>query len=288
MGWVQRSELNVFQGLGIFQRDNELLLKISHNSKEKKGSRLWPLDTIIISGVTTTLPWVLTECRVSHWCYFTRSHSAHREKTKPLLWKAWSSLFAFVPIAKLRTSNEMQMNQVELRLKCSALPRPCIGRAIAECSDSSFSNFKEPAMLSAGLCPLLFPSLGKRFSENVRPWPCTPVCGMLCISLHSLDCVELVLFICNAVLFHVSCGPAGSPQSLFWFAQAWACCLLSFCVAPRQYLQHGVARKCSNDHGVGSFSLPAHTHLLLPSARDASGTLTLHAEMLYCALDCGY
>lgn len=201
MGWVQRSELSVFQSLGIFQRDNELLLKISHNSKEKKESGLWPLDTIIISGVTTTMPWVPTECRVSHWRYFTRSHIDHIEKTKPLLWKAWSSLFAFVPDAKLRTSTEMWMNQVELRLECSALPRSCVGRAIAECSDSSLSNVKGPAMLSAGLCPLLFLSLGKRFSEKVRPWPCTPVCGMLHISLHILDCVALVLFRCNAVLF---------------------------------------------------------------------------------------
>lgn len=235
------------------------------------------------------MPWVLTECRVAHWCYFTRSHSDHTEKTKPLLWKAWSSLFAFVPNAKLRTSSEMWMNQDELRLTCSALSRSCVGRTIAECSDSSLYDFKGPTMFSAVLCPLPFLSLGKRFSEKVRPWPCTPVREMLHISRrHILDCVELVLFRCNAVLFHVLCGPAGSPQSLFWFEQAWACCLLSFCVAPRQYLQHGVARKCSNDHDAGSSSLPAHTHLPLPSARDASGTLTLHAEMLSSALDCGY
>lgn len=103
----------------------------------------------------------------------------------------------------------------------------------------------------------------------------TPVRGMPQFSPQILGSVELVVFRTNAVFFHVFRGPAGSPQSLFWFEQAWACCLLSFCVVLRQHLQHGVARKCSNDHDAGSASLAAHTHLPLPSAKDASGTLTL-------------
>lgn len=131
------------------------------------------------------------------------------------------------------------------------------------------------------LCSLQGPALhcsflwAKCLSEKVWHWSYPPAYAMPHFSPHILGSVELVAFRPSAVFFCVFCGPAGSPQSLFWFERAWACCLLSFCVVLRHYLQHGVARKCGNDHGAGSGSLAAHTHLPLPSAKDASGTLTL-------------
>lgn len=181
------------------------------------------------------------------------------------------------------------MNQVELRLKYSALPRSHLGRVIAWCSDLSLYNFKVAAMLSAGLCPSLFLSLGKCLSEKVRHWPCTPVHGMLPPPLN------LNSWVCGTCLIQIQCCVVPCVVWTSWvssiFVLIWTSLgLLSpeFLCGTETIFQHGVARKCGNDHDAGSSSLPAHTHLPLPSARDASGTLTLPCRDTLCALDCGY
>lgn len=232
---------------------------------------------------------VFTQCRMSHWCYFTRSHSDRIEKNKALALKGMKqSLFALYLMLKIMTSNEMWVNQVELRLRYSALPRSCVGRVITWCCDSSMYDFKGPAMLSQGpalhsSCLWTNASLKKSDTGLVLPcmecytspftvlsvWNLSYSDPMLCCSMCCVDQLGLLNL----------CFDLNKPGLAVSWVSVWHSDNLSSMV-----LLGNAVMIMMLDRPLFP---PIHTclcHLL--------GMLLApwpcRAEMLYCALDCGY